>query len=145
MDHQNSASHPHVLFNSEQSILSFLLHYISTIEIDLLCSKASKQHVHFWASLVKRQLTSISICSSLPSSPFSTVLTLRASLLGGSDGKESACNAGDSGSIPRLERSPREGNGNPLQYSCLESSLDRGAWWATAWHWVTKSWTRLRD
>ena len=50
---------------------------------------------------------------------------------GGSDGEESACNAGDPGLIPGLERSPGEGNGNPLQYSCLENSTDRGAWRAT--------------
>ena len=50
--------------------------------------------------------------------------------LGGSDGKESACNAGDLGSIPGLERCPGEGNGNPLQYSHLEEPMDRGAWWA---------------
>ena len=47
---------------------------------------------------------------------------------GGSDGKESACNAGDLGSIPGLGRSPAEGNGYPLQYSCLENSMNRGAW-----------------
>ena len=45
-------------------------------------------------------------------------------------GKESACSAGDSGSIPGSGRSPGEGNGNPLQYSCLENPMDRGAWWA---------------
>ena len=45
---------------------------------------------------------------------------------GGSDGKESACNVGDLGSIPRLERSPAEGNGYPLQYCGLENSMDRG-------------------
>ena len=50
---------------------------------------------------------------------------------GGSDSKESTCKAGDPGSIPGPGRSPGEGNGNPLQYSCLENSLDRGAWWAT--------------
>ena len=44
---------------------------------------------------------------------------------GGSDGKESCCNAGNMGSIPMAERSPREGNGSPLQYSCLEDSTDR--------------------
>ena len=49
----------------------------------------------------------------------------------GLDGKESACNAGDPGSIPGLGRSPGEGNGYPLQYSCLENSTDRGAWWPT--------------
>ena len=46
-------------------------------------------------------------------------------------GKESACSAGDPGSIPRSGRSPGGGNGNPLQYSCLENPLDRGTWWAT--------------
>ena len=47
---------------------------------------------------------------------------------GSSDGKASACNAEDLDSIPGLGRSPREGNGNPLQYSCLEYSVDGGAW-----------------
>ena len=50
---------------------------------------------------------------------------------GGSDGKASAYNAGDPGSIPGLGRSSGEGNGNPLQYSCLDNSMDREAWWAT--------------
>ena len=52
--------------------------------------------------------------------------------------KESARNAGDLGSIPGLGRFPGEGNGNPLQYSCLENPMDRGAWWATV-HGVTES------
>ena len=51
-------------------------------------------------------------------------------LYGGSDGKESTCNAGDLGSISGSGRSPGEGNGNPLQYSCLENPMDKGAWWA---------------
>ena len=59
---------------------------------------------------------------------------------GSSDGKASAYNAGDPGSIPGLGRSPGEGNGNPLQYSCLENPMDRGAWGATV-HGVAKSWT----
>ena len=59
---------------------------------------------------------------------------------GSSAGKESASNAGDLGLIPGLERSPAEGNGNPLQYSCLENAMDRGAWQATV-HGVTKSQT----
>ena len=50
---------------------------------------------------------------------------------GGSDGKASAYNAGDLGSIPESVRSPGEGNGNPLQYSCLENPMDGGAWLAT--------------
>ena len=59
---------------------------------------------------------------------------------GGSDGKASACNAEDLGSVPGLGKSPGEGNGNPFQYSCLENSMDGGAWWATV-HGVTKSQT----
>ena len=61
-----------------------------------------------------------------------------------SDGKESACNAGDLGLIPGSGRSPEEGNGYPLQYSHLENSMDRGAWQATV-HGVTKSWTQPSD
>ena len=53
-----------------------------------------------------------------------------------SDGKESACNAGDPGLIPGLGTSPREGNGNPFQYSCLENSMHSRAWWV---HGVTES------
>ena len=52
-------------------------------------------------------------------------------LSGGPDDKESACHAGDLGPIPGSRRSPGEGNGNPLQYSCLENPMDRGAWRAT--------------
>ena len=50
---------------------------------------------------------------------------------GGSDGKETACNAGNQGLVPELGRPPGEGSGNPLQYSCMEDSMDRGAWQAT--------------
>ena len=71
-------------------------------------------------------------------------LWLRAGFPGGSDGKESACSAGDLDSIPGLGRSPREGNANPLQYSCLENSTDRGALWTTV-RGVTKSRTRLSN
>ena len=60
--------------------------------------------------------------------------------LGGSDGKESSCNAGNQSSIPGSGRSSGEENGNPPQYSCLENSIDRGAWWATI-HEVTNSQT----
>ena len=65
-------------------------------------------------------------------------------LPGDSDGKASAYNAGDLGSIPGSGGSPREGNGTPLQYSCLENPIDRGAWWAIV-HGVAKSRTRLSD
>ena len=63
---------------------------------------------------------------------------------GGSEVKASACNEGDLGLIPGLERSPGEGNGNPLQYSFLENPMDRGAWWATV-HGIAKSQTPLSD
>ena len=61
-----------------------------------------------------------------------------------SNGKESASDAEDQSLIPGLGSSFGEGNGNPLQYSCLENSMDREAWWATV-HGVTKSWTRLSN
>ena len=57
--------------------------------------------------------------------------------------KNLPANAGAKGSIPGLGRPPGEGHGNPLQYSCLENSMDRGAWW-TIVHGVAKSWTRLK-
>ena len=63
---------------------------------------------------------------------------------GGSDGKVSVYNVRDLGLIPGLGRFPGEGNGNPLQYSCLENPMGGGAWWATV-HGVTKSQTRLSD
>ena len=63
---------------------------------------------------------------------------------GGSDGKASAYNAGDLGSIPGLGRSPGEGNGNPLQDYCLENPMDREAWQATV-HGITKNRTQLSD
>ena len=58
-------------------------------------------------------------------------------MTGGPVNKESACNARDPGSIPRSGRSPREGHGNPFQYSCLGNLMDRGAWWAAV-HGVTR-------
>ena len=73
-----------------------------------------------------------------------------------SNGKESTCvqarthainppaSSGDAGLIPGSGRSPGEGNGNPLQYSCLENAMERGAWWATV-HGVTESQTRLTN
>ena len=61
---------------------------------------------------------------------------------GGSDGKASVYNAGDLGSVPGLGRSSGRGHGNPLQYSCLKNSMDRGAWGARV-HGIAKSWTQL--
>ena len=71
---------------------------------------------------------------------FSCIFEYLLGFPGGSGGKESACNAGDPGLIPGWKRSPGEGHGNPLQYSCLEKPMDREAWQAIV-HRVTKSWT----
>ena len=71
-------------------------------------------------------------------------LVVKGNFPGGSDGKESACNAGNPGSIPGLGRSPGEGNGYPLQYSCLKNSMDRGARWATV-HGVANCRTQVSD
>ena len=76
------------------------------------------------------------------SSPLPTVVPM--GFPGGSDGKESACNVGDPGSIPESGRSPGEGNDSLLQYSCMENSMDRAAWQATVYG-MKKSWTRLGD
>ena len=73
---------------------------------------------------------------------FPRCLLLLSGFPGGSDGKESACNAGDLGLIPGS--SLGGGHGNPLRYSYLESPMDRGAWWVIV-HGVAKSWTRLSD
>ena len=98
-----------------------------------------KVHSHWHSQFRAKVLGSNSPLSlkKLPSLPF-------LGFLGGSDGKESTCNAGDLSSVPGLGRSPGEGNGNPLQYSCLENSMDRGAWQATV-HEVAKSQTRLSN
>ena len=90
---------------------------------------------HSW--LPKRYLCKFSLSLNLK-----RISTL--SFPGGSEDKASACSAGDLGSIPGLGRSPGEGNGNPLQYSCLENPMDRGAWRATV-HGVAKSRTRLSN
>ena len=78
--------------------------------------------------IAKRNLHAPNTC--LQKTGTSEVLSKNGGHLG-SDGTESACNVGDLGLIPGLGRSPGEGNGNPLQYSCLVNSMDRGACWAT--------------
>ena len=81
-------------------------------------------------------------CAALPG--FYLRLLPRYGFPGGSVGEESACNAGHLGSIPGSGRSPGEGNGYPVQYSCLENSTDRGTWWTTA-HGVARIWTGLSN
>ena len=94
---------------------------------------------------LRLSLTLQKIMEMLPDKVFPGSKDLRGIFwLGGSDGKESACNSGDLGSVPGLERSPGGGLGNPLQYSCLEQSMDRGAWRATVCG-VTVSQTRLSE
>ena len=74
-----------------------------------------------------------------PQEPLSrSVISVNVGLPGSSDGKESACEARDSGSIPRLGRFPRVGNNNPFHYYCLENSIDRGVWRVTV-HGVVKT------
>ena len=101
----------------------------------------------------KNQLTVVEILGltnfvSLPGiSPFFAVFSEQIGFSDDSMAKESTCNGGDiadAHSVPGLGRSPGGGNGNPLQYSCLEDPTDRGAWWATV-HGVAKSWTGLRQ
>ena len=77
-------------------------------------------------------------------SPFLYMPAIYDDFPGSSGGKEYACNAGDLGLIPGSARCPGEGNGNPFQYSCLEKSVNRGAWRAAV-HGVAKSQTWLRD
>ena len=79
------------------------------------------------------------VCVCVYTPPNKVYIYLIGSFPLGSDGKET-CNAGDPDSIPGWRKFPGEGNCNPLQYSCLENSMDRGAWWATV-HGVTKSQT----
>ena len=87
----------------------------------------------------KQNIMGTDFASSLTSSFYSGSPCLRSFPLS-SVCKESACSTGDLGLIPGSGRSPGGGHGNPLQYSCLENPMDRGAWWATV-HGVAKSWT----
>ena len=79
-----------------------------------------------------------------PDETWLATLKINLYIPGGSEVKASACNVGDVGLIPGSGRFPGEGNGNPLQYSCLENPMDGGAWWATV-HGIPKSWTQLSD
>ena len=110
------------LSSSPPSLLSFLSSFLSVFHSPHFISRFTEVYSIFSIRL-------LSILSDFP---------------GGSDGKASVYNAGDPHLIPGLGRSPGEGNGNPLQYYCLENPMDRGAWQATV-RGVTKSWTRLSN
>ena len=97
----------------------------------------SLSNVHF---KVPWWFCSVAGCGDHPRKRTPSPHFLVTSLLSGSVSRESVCNARDPGSIPGLGRSPREGNGNPLQYSCLENYTDRGAWWLIV-HGVAKNQT----
>ena len=109
--------------------------------------KVTKQYsvsnLHFWGLLKKAFYTLLNSRKTLIYKN-SKHLGLSRGFAGGSDGKEFVGNAGDLGSIPGSETSLGEGNGNPLQYSCLEDSRHSGAWWAAVYG-VAKSQTRLSD
>ena len=105
------------------------------------CLENSMDKGAWWATVhgVAKSRTQLKRLSSSSSSS----RYMKRSFPGGSDSKESACNAGDPGLIPRSRRSPG-GHGNPLQYSCLENSMERGAWQVIA-HGFAKSWKWLSD
>ena len=107
--------------------------------------KSTTLRVMMWlqTSLCDRCLTHLTLNTAQPA-PYSQLLEQILSSLYSLDSKASACNVEDPGLIPGSGRSPGEGNGTPLQYSCLESPMDREAWQATV-HGVTKSQTRLSD
>ena len=100
------------------------------------CSPSGSS-VHGISQARKLELVAISFSRGSSWPRDQTPVSWFGSFPGGLDGKASAHNAGDLGSIPGLERSPEEGNGNPLQYSHPGNPMDRGAWWATV-HGVTK-------
>ena len=102
-----------------------------------LPSAGSHRVGHNWSDLA-------AAAAAAPGSIKSLFILNQSCLPGGSDSKAFACNARDLGLIPGSGRSPGEENGNPLQYSCLENSIDRGAWWATVLG-ISKSLTQLSD
>ena len=113
------------------------------------CLKSCNAHdrkTHHWMkpTIVNTQFENRAIWSDPSIIAANLWISRVGTLPGGSDSKESACSATDPGLIPGSGRSPGEGNGNPLQYSHLENSMDRGAWQARV-HGVTKSQTQLSN
>ena len=110
------------------------LFFLGMVSIPVSCTMS-------WTSVHSASDT-LSIRSN-PLNLFVTSTVYRGGFPGGAEVKASACNVGDLGSIPGSGWSLGEGNGNPLQYSCLENPMDGGAWWATVHG--SQSWTRLSD
>ena len=93
----------------------------------------SSHHVGILTSHKKDECRKIRYCERPRSGNFYHRIVLQKGFPGGLDGEESTCSSGDLGSIPGLGRSPGEGNGDLLQYSCLENPMDRGAWQPSPW------------
>ena len=132
--------HPTPLGSHRPSDLSSL-HLIQSLTLTFDPMKLKRETKTYFPHM--RSLEGLGYCSK---DSFVSSWGLTEHLMGlpcSSDGKESACNAEELGSIPGSGRSSGEGNGNPFQY-CLENPMDRGAWQGTV-HWVANSWTRLRD
>ena len=107
--------------------------------------EVGNKYLRYFSSLKKlEQWFWISLTHNCALDRIEKVIKYSQGFSGGSHSKESACIVGDPGSTPGLGRSPGEGNGNLLQYSCLENPMDRGAWQSIV-HAVTKSQTRLNN
>ena len=143
MDHQGSPRKMDILSvghaSNEQAFPWFVFSALSPLPSEILLVVKASCHYSFLFKSSPPPLRKISCSFFIFSKSFAhKYTTFLTSLV---DGKETVCNAGDPVSIPGSGRSPREGNGYPLQYSCLENSINRWAWWGTA-HGVTKSQTR---
>ena len=106
---------------------------VTSLSLQLVIQKMKSTYTPFSVSRMIKVENGFEICIKVQRNRHMLVLSplLFVHSGPGSESKESACSAGGPGSIPRLGRSPAEGSGNPLQYSCLENTMDRGAWWAT--------------
>ena len=132
-----------LLFFLNKNKISCLFFFIHSFHLIYNTSRASfqvREHRSVRLSLMDTCLSIFSLPRNCRVESFPLVGFL--GLPGGSDGTESACNAGDPGSIPGSGRSPGQGNGDPFQDSCLKNSTDRGAWRGSV-HGVAEDWTRL--